>query len=162
MRASRLMFYRDDVERMDRILREFNKLSSAKSNILIDKEGHPITQVGETSEGFDIDTISALVAAAFMATREMAKILGEEEFSILSHQGKRDHLQLTLIADRCILTTLFDDTTTVGMVRLYAQEAAKKLNKLFAEMAMRKDQPDEQIDDDFGDAAQSALEDVFG
>jgi len=154
------MFYRDDVERMNRILQEFNKLSGAKTNILIDKEGHPITQVGETPT-FDIDTISALVAASFMATREMARILGEEEFSILSHQGKKDHIQLTLIADRCILTTMFDDQTTVGMIRLYATETAKKLNKLFAEISLRKDAP-EKISEDFGEAAQGALDQVFG
>lgn len=161
MRDTRLTFYRDDVERMNRVLEEFLKLSGARTNLLIDKEGHPITQMGQEPT-FDIDTISALVAASFMATREMARILGEEEFSILSHQGKRDHIQLTLIGDRCIMCTLFDDSTTIGMIRLYAAEAAKKLNKLFAEMAMRKDHPQETIDEDFGDEAQSALDNVFG
>jgi predicted regulator of Ras-like GTPase activity (Roadblock/LC7/MglB family) len=161
LRESRLIFYRDDVDRINRVLEEFLKLSGAKSNILIDKEGHPVTQVG-TSTSFNVDTISALVAASFAATREMARLLGEEEFTILSHQGKKDHIQLTLIADRCILTTLFDDKTTIGMVRLYAQEAAKKLNALFQEMATRKEPPAEQISAEFGSAAQSALDDVFG
>jgi predicted regulator of Ras-like GTPase activity (Roadblock/LC7/MglB family) len=161
LRDTRLVFYRDDVDRINRILEEFLKLSGAKQNILIDKEGHPVTQVG-ASATFNIDTISALVAASFAATREMARLLGEDEFTILSHQGKKDHIQLTLIADRCILTTMFDDKTTIGMVRLYAQEAAKKLNALFAEIADRKDEPRESIGDEFGSAAQSALDDVFG
>ncbi len=161
LREARLIFYRDDVDRINRILEEFLKLSGAKMNILIDKEGHPVTQVG-ASASFNVDTISALVAASFAATREMARLLGEEEFTILSHQGKKDHIQLTLIADRCILTTMFDDKTTIGMVRLYAQEAAKKLNALFQEMASRKEQPTEGIGEEFGSAAQSALDDVFG
>lgn len=161
LRDSRLIFYRDDVDRINRILEEFLKLSGAKQNILIDKEGHPVTQVGQ-SAAFNIDTVSALVAASFAATREMARLLGEDEFTILSHQGKKDHIQLTLIADRCILTTMFDDKTTIGMVRLYAQEAAKKLNAVFKDIAERKEAPAEAIDSEFGSAAKSALDDVFG
>jgi predicted regulator of Ras-like GTPase activity (Roadblock/LC7/MglB family) len=162
MRDTRLMFYSDDVERMNRILRDFVKLSGAKTNILIDKEGHPITQVGQ-APSVDIDTLSALVAAAFMATREMARILGEEEFSILSHQGRNDHIQLTLIADRCILTTLFDESTNLGMIRLYSREAREKLKLVFDEMASRPDDhAPEELDLGTEEDAQSALDDVFG
>jgi predicted regulator of Ras-like GTPase activity (Roadblock/LC7/MglB family) len=161
LRDTRLIFYRDDVDRINRVLEEFLKLSGAKQTILIDKEGHPVTQVGAQAT-FNVDTISALVAASFAATREMARLLGEDEFAILSHQGKKDNIQLNLIADRCILTTMFDDKTTVGMVRLYAQEASKKLNGLFSEIAVRKDAPQESISDNFGQAAQGALDDVFG
>ena len=161
LRDSRLIFYRDDVERINRVLEEFLKLSGAKQNLLIDKEGHAVTQVG-ASATFNVDTISALVAASFAATREMARLLGEDEFTILSHQGRRDHIQLTLIADRCILATMFDDKTTVGMVRLYAGESAKKLNAIFTEIAERKEAPKESIGEEFGNAAKSALDDVFG
>ena len=62
--------------------------------MLVDKDGHLITQEGST-EKTDTDTISALVAGCFAATREMARILGEEEFTALFHQGRRDNLQLT-------------------------------------------------------------------
>ena len=162
MRDTRLIFYRDDIERINRVLEEYNKLSGAKCNILIDKEGHSVTRVGGATS-FNEDTLAALVAGSFAATREMAKLLGEEEFSLLSHQGKRDHVQLTLIADRCILTTMFDEKTTVGMIRLYGQEAAKKLTAIFRELAERKEAPPgETIAENFGDAAQGALDDVFG
>ncbi len=162
MRDTRLVFYRDDVDRINVVLEEFLKLSGAKSNILIDKEGHAVTQAGEVSS-VDVDTLSALVAASFAATREMARLLGEEEFTILSHQGKNDHIQLTLIADRCIMCTMFDDRTTVGMVRLYAAEASKKLHRIFESISQRTEAPEgEQITAEFGDEAESALDDVFG
>ena len=141
------------------------KLSESNCNILIDKDGHPITQAGET-EGIDLDTISALVAGSFAATREMARYIGEEEFSVLFHQGKRDNIQLSLIMDRCILVTIFDDRTTIGMVRLYAKEATNKLSEIFREILSRKDAapPDQEdgMGSDFGEAARGALDDVFG
>ena len=61
-----------------RILREFLKLSNAKCALLVDKEGHMITKQGVT-RSFDMDTISALVAGSFAATKEMARLLGEVE-----------------------------------------------------------------------------------
>ena len=81
MRDTRLIFYRDDIERINRVLEEYNKLSGAKCNILIDKEGHSVTRVGGPTS-FNEDTLAALVAGSFAATREMAKLLGEEEFSL--------------------------------------------------------------------------------
>lgn len=162
MRETRLVFYRDDIDRINRVLEEYTKLSKAKCQVLIDKEGHPVTQVGAQTS-FDINTLGALVSGSFAATRAIAKLLGEQEFSLLSHKGKHDHIMLTLIADRCILTTIFDDTTTDGMVRLYGQEAQRKLTQIFKELAERKEAPaGESIQEGFGQAAQSALDDVFG
>ena len=42
----------------------------------------------------------------------MAKLLGEEEFSIMFHQGKKDNIQLSLVGERTILAIIFDDKTT--------------------------------------------------
>ena len=110
-----------------------------------------------------MQTVSALVAGSFAATREMARLLGEEEFSILFHQGRRDNIQLTLIGDRTILATIFDNRTTIGMVRLYAKEIASKLAKVFKEIQDRKEAPaGETISEDYGDEAKGKLDEFFG
>jgi predicted regulator of Ras-like GTPase activity (Roadblock/LC7/MglB family) len=130
----------------------------------VDKDGHLITQEGSTEKA-DTDTIAALVAGCFAATREMARILGEEEFSALFHQGRKDNLQLSLVGNRTILSVLFDDTTTIGMVRLYAAETARKLTSLFRKIAnrgARTPNADEEIGAGFSEAAASTLENVFG
>jgi predicted regulator of Ras-like GTPase activity (Roadblock/LC7/MglB family) len=134
LRESRLVFYRNDLGRIDRVLEEFLRLAGASSIMLVDKEGHMITRAGKTPT-FDTDTISALVAGSFSATREMARLLGEKEFSALYHQGERDNIQLSLVGDRTILTVIFDDSTTLGMVRLYATDAVRKLEDLFVELS---------------------------
>ena len=116
LRDNRLVFYKDDIELIDKVLAEFLRLSGSKCALLIDKEGHLVTKQGEV-KSLNMDTISALVAGSFAATKEMAKLLGEEHFSCLFHQGERDNIQLSLVGDRTLLTILFDDRTTVGMVR---------------------------------------------
>jgi len=163
LRESRLVFYKEDIQAIDSTLREFLARSKSKAAMLVDKDGHLITQEGST-EKTDTDTIAALVAGCFAATREMARILGEEEFTALFHQGRRDNLQLSLVGKRTILGVLFDDTTTIGMVRLYAAETARKLTSLFRKLGSRTGpQPgQEDIGDGFREAAASTLESVFG
>ena len=106
LRETRLVFYKDDVDAIDAILDAFLKQSAAKCALLVDKDGHMVTCRGQ-SKSIDLDTISALVAGSFAATREMAKILGEAEFSALFHQGKSDNIQLSLVGDRALLTAIF-------------------------------------------------------
>ena len=164
LRETRLVFYRDDLVKIDKLLEKFVELSKAKSVLLVDKEGHMITRAGE-DPSFDADTISALVAGSFSATREMARLLGEDEFSALYHQGENDNIQLSMVGDRTILTVLFDDSTTLGMVRLYVNETVEKLEVLFAEVEAKRASGEGEEegfeDEEFQDSASDALDAFF-
>lgn len=166
LRENRLVFYADLVRDVNRILREFLKLSNAKCAMLVDKEGHMVTRQGVTRD-IDIDTISALVAGSFAATKEMARVLGEDEFSVLFHQGKTDNIQLSLVGNRTLLTVIFDEATTVGMVRLYATETANRLSEIFekheADARMNPHRaPPEDLSEGFVGSAKDKLDDLFG
>jgi predicted regulator of Ras-like GTPase activity (Roadblock/LC7/MglB family) len=160
IREKRLVFYKDDIDKINAVLKEFLNLSDSKCNILIDKEGHMVTKAG-TTDDFDMQAVAALVAGSYAATREMARLLGEEEFSVLFHQGKRDNIQLTLVGDRTILATVFDERTTIGMVRLYAKEATEKLLKVFEEICERNDDGSSALGKEFSESAKSHLDSFF-
>jgi len=119
-----------------------------------------VTKAGST-EDFDMQAVSALVAGSYAATREMARLLGEEEFSVLFHQGRKDNIQLTLIGDRTILATVFDERTTIGMVRLYAKEASERLSKIFDEIKNRQREDDDVLGTEFSESAKSQLDNFF-
>lgn len=119
-----------------------------------------VTKAGSTDD-FDMQAVSALVAGSYAATREMARLLGEEEFSVLFHQGRRDNIQLTLVGDRTILATVFDERTTIGMVRLYAKEAADKLQKIFVGISKRNDDGSAGLAKDFSETAKNHLDTFF-
>ena len=166
LRDNRLIFYEELVRDVNRILREFLKLSNAKCVLLVDNEGHMVTRQGVTRE-FDVDTISALVAGSFAATKEMARVLGEDEFSVLFHQGKTDSIQLSLVGERTLLTTIFDDSTTVGMVRLYASETTKRLEEIFIKHERQRaadpeNAPSPDLSEGFVGDAKDRLDDLFG
>jgi predicted regulator of Ras-like GTPase activity (Roadblock/LC7/MglB family) len=159
LRDSRLVFYEQDVERLEGELDAFLEMSNAKCALLIDKEGHLVTRRGEPLHT-SADTISALIAGSFAATKEMARLLGEEEFSILFHQGARDSIQLQLIGDRTLLAVMFDERTNLGLVRFYAQESARQLAEIFAEISQRP-VGDSSLGNDFSSDASAALDNLF-
>jgi predicted regulator of Ras-like GTPase activity (Roadblock/LC7/MglB family) len=164
LRQTALVFYQEDIAAIETILDAFLKRSAAKCALLVDKDGHMITARGETNE-VDLDTISALVAGSFAATKALAHQFGEQDFSALFHQGKSGNIQLSLVADRALLTALFDDNTTIGMVRLYAAEAAKRLNDIFRrKMAAHVQTASVPAvkDREFTAGASDALDGVFG
>lgn len=159
LRAERLVFYERDIKAFEAILEELVKVSGARCAFMVDRDGHMVTRVGEQAS-FDIDTISALVAGSFAATREMARLLGEEEFSVMFHEGQRDSLQVNLVGERVIVTVIFDDRTTVGMVRLYTTQACRKLAEI---IERNEDEGGEDIDlaDDYESSAKTRLDSLF-
>ncbi len=162
LRNARLMFYKKDIAKIDKIMEEFLKLSQAKCAFLVDKDGHMITSVGGDIS-FNQDTISALVAGSFAATKEMAKLLGQSEFSALFHQGKSDNIQLSLVGSRTIFTVIFDDSTTLGMVRLYVSETVTKLVGVFDEAAQNVggEGRDDQVSSEYSTTAINKLDSLF-
>jgi predicted regulator of Ras-like GTPase activity (Roadblock/LC7/MglB family) len=160
LRSTRLVFYKEDIEVIGKSLSVFLKNANAQCALLVDKDGHLVTKEGESAT-FDLDTISALVAGSFAATKQMAKLLGEEEFALMFHQGKKDNIQLSLVGERTILAVIFDDRTTLGMVRLYSSQVASKLGQVFKDISERKKEG-EKISQDFGQAARGKLDDIFG
>src|SRR5258708_27830400 len=152
MRQARLVFYEQDIEEINKILADFLDRAQAKCALLIDKEGHLVTKKGFT-KSFNTDSIAALVAGSFAATKQVAKQLGETEFSVLFHQGKNENIHIGLVAERALVVVIFDDRTTLGMVRLYAEELTEKLGAELMK-SMEKNQGREPgVSNDYKDAA---------
>lgn len=144
MKRDRLVFYSEDVEQIDKILEDFLGASQAKAALLVDKEGHMVTKKGMTKT-LDSTGLAALVAASFASTREVARLLGETEFSVLFHQGSSESIHVSLLADRALAVVIFDDRTTIGMVRLHAGQLTKKLETVLEQASKRTSSRDQGL-----------------
>jgi len=154
------IIYQADSEKIDAALKRLLKGSEAKCALLVDKDGHLVTRQGFT-QSLDTTSLAALLAGSFASTKEIARLVGEPEFSVLFHQGKRDHIHMSLVGDRSILVVVFDDRTTIGMVRLYAKEAADDLEKIF-KASLEKGTSDESgLSEEFTTSAGDKLDDIF-
>ena len=117
----------EEVQDFEKIMGEFLVKSEARWAALADKGGNLFAQMGDTA-GLNLGVLSALGAGSFAATHEMAKRLGEKDFSTLYHEGQELSVLMSSLEYECLLITVFDKNTNVGLVRLCAQEATEPLN----------------------------------
>jgi predicted regulator of Ras-like GTPase activity (Roadblock/LC7/MglB family) len=132
----RLVFYKEDIEKIAKTLDTFLKNAKVNCILLVDKDGHLLTKEGESST-YDMDTISGLIVGCFAATKKTAKLLGEERFSVLYQQGERESIDTFLVGQRTILAVLFKGVEHLGMIRIYGNQVAAKLTELFDDIAKR-------------------------
>jgi predicted regulator of Ras-like GTPase activity (Roadblock/LC7/MglB family) len=107
----------EDVKRIDACLTKVLNKSAAVSAFLIDRSGQLIANCGSPST-LDVSAFSALTAANFGATSEIAKLLGEQEFNLLFHKGQNENVYFSVVGENMIIVIVFDDRTTLGLVRL--------------------------------------------
>lgn len=138
-----LILSNEDQAQINQLLLQLLRSSEAKCALLIGQDGQCLAKRGFTRK-LDTTALAALVAGTFASTREMAKLVGETDFSVLFHQGNKDNLHNILVNDDTILTVIFDNRTTLGMVRLYSREIAKKIREILKLAASRK--PAEKIE----------------
>ena len=81
--------------------------------------------------GVHTAALAALAAANFGATAQIAKLIGEDDFSLLFHKGKRDSIHFSKVGDKFILITVFGDDVSLGLVRLRVAEVAKTIARIF-------------------------------
>jgi predicted regulator of Ras-like GTPase activity (Roadblock/LC7/MglB family) len=138
--------------------------TNARTVLLIDKAGQLITSAADTAK-IDVSSFATLSAADFAATSQLASLIGEKEFSTLFHQGERENLYVCLIANRVILAVIFDQRTTLGLIRVKAKNTATELEKIFTDIFNKltkgTDSP-KPIDIDFTKAAEEELDKLFG
>jgi len=162
LRQVRLEFYEEDIEEIDSILMDFLDAAQAKCILVVDREGHLVTKKGFT-RSFDTTSLSALVAASFASTKAMAEVLGETQFLVLSHQGTTEHIHIALASGRALLVIVFDDRTTLGMVRLHASEVTSRVAEALEKAEERnKTRAPQKLKADFEEAAEQRLADFFG
>jgi predicted regulator of Ras-like GTPase activity (Roadblock/LC7/MglB family) len=124
-----IVITKKDIEQIDSCLNKVVSSSLAHSVLLIDRSGQLIAHYGN-SPGIDIASLSALTAANFGATAEIARMLGEEEFTLLFHKGRSENVYFSAIGEHVIIVTLFDDRTSLGLIRLQINKIVGELSKI--------------------------------
>src|SRR5690606_15505827 len=159
--ASSWSFREEDSRRIDEILGAFLVESSARTALIVDRTGQLVATVGQ-EVAFDPTAFASLTAADFSANDQLARMLGEPEFGALFHQGERESMYLADIARRVILVVLFDNDTTLGLVKLRMKGAVGELNGIFHAMFARGPDDSSQVDAAFLGEAEDELDKLFG
>jgi predicted regulator of Ras-like GTPase activity (Roadblock/LC7/MglB family) len=149
-----------DYHRITEHLNDLLRESNARCAMLVDRTGQLLASAGEQLQ-FDPTAFASLTAADFSATDQLAKMIGEPEFASLFHQGEKESMYLADVARRIILVVLFDQRTTVGLVRLRVKQTVGELARVFDEMFQRGGQG-QQAARPFLEGADDEIDKLFG
>ena len=136
MASPDLVMYEEEYQQIKDTLQRLQVDANAKIVFLVDKNGQQIAVHGDM-RGVDTTSLASLTAGNVAATDGLAKLIGEKEFSILFHEGEQDNIHISIVAQRVILVVIFDDRSSLGLVRLRVKKASAELEKIF-EVMLRK------------------------
>ena len=159
--ASSWSFREEDATRIGALLHRLLGESNARTALLVDRTGQMLATAGEEPR-FDPIAFASLTAADFSANDQLARMLGENEFGALFHQGDKDSLYLADVARRVILVVLFDNRTTLGLVKLRVRGVVEALTALFTEMFTRESAGERRVESGFVGEAEDEIDKLFG
>lgn len=148
MSNPQMIMYDEEFKVINAIIGKLLKESNAKVIFLVDKNGQLISGVGEV-EKFDTTSLASLTAGNIAATGGLAKLIGEKEFSILFHEGEKDNLHISIVAGRVILVVLFDNRSSLGLVRLRVKKSSDELTAVFEALAKKAEEKEKTGEGNF-------------
>lgn len=135
--SAHIVLHEEDFERLEEALVRLRQDANARAVFLIDKNGQQIASAGEVAQ-YDTTSLASLTAGNVAATDGLAKLIGEREFSVLFHEGQQDHIHISIVANRAILVVIFDERSSLGLVRLRVKRANSDFERIFDEMVKRE------------------------
>jgi predicted regulator of Ras-like GTPase activity (Roadblock/LC7/MglB family) len=126
-------FDMEQIEEIENILTSDLVESGVHSVLLIDMAGNIVATLDNGKCKHDVYSLAALAAGNFGAVSSMAKIVGENEFSLLFHKGQNENIHFSKVNAEFLLITLFGKEVSLGFLRLKVAEAISKLNQVMGE-----------------------------
>ena len=155
-----LVMYDEDYRRILQVIQRLVRDANAKGVFVVDRNGQLIGEAGEL-RGIDTTSLASLTAGCIAATGGLAKLVGEEDFPVHFHQGQRDNLHITLVSSRTILVVVFDDRSSLGLVRLRVKKAGAELARIFEELQKKSEQEQARGNTPFAEITDDDIDNLF-
>ncbi len=160
MLESQLVMREEDFKRIQSVIEKLTRDANSKGVFVVDKAGQLIGEAGEL-QGVDSTSLASLTAGCIAATGGLAKIVGEEEFPTHFHQGMHDNLHITLVGQRMILVVVFDERSSLGLVRLRVKKAGAELAKIFEDIKKNADAEAAATGSPFAEITDDDIDNLF-
>src|SRR6266851_6096029 len=156
--AAQLVMYEDEFTKINAICDRLAKDANAKVVFLVDKAGQLISASGHTQH-IDTTSLASLTAGNVAAMGGLAKLIGENEFPNQFHEGARDSLYMTIVGTRVVLVIIFDNRSSLGLLRLRSKKASDELSRIFDSLIRKADLPG--IGSPFAEITDADIDNLF-
>lgn len=116
----------EDIDHVDKVLRDLLKKSEANIALLVEKAGYLIHQCGNP-EQIDTTTFATLGSNAYNAVQFMASLVNESNFTSMYQQGESYSTLMLNIDENSLLVIVFPTHLTVGSMKYYAAPAVRAI-----------------------------------
>jgi len=130
MNSTNIVLYEPEYLAIKSILASVQSELPADLVLLINRSGQQIAADGPDSS-VDLTAMASLAAANLAATNCLAGLIGEREFSLLYHQGKRRNILISDQSRQFSLVLLFDEKVPLGRVRWKVKRAMGSIEVVF-------------------------------
>ena len=149
--------FEEDSLRLAELCATLQKESYARAVFLLDKDGQLLSSEGEIDD-IDTTSLASLTAGNIAATGGLAKLLGEREFPVQVHEGERESIHISLVGSRLILVILFDDRSSLGLIRLKLKHIYPSILEVAQEIFNK---PQEEVRSVFSQISDDDIDDFF-
>jgi predicted regulator of Ras-like GTPase activity (Roadblock/LC7/MglB family) len=129
MSGADLVLHPEEYEKIRSLIARLRTECNAKMVFLVDKNGQQIAAQGDI-DALDTTALASLAAGNVAATDSLARLIGEKEFTILFHEGERDNLHISIVGGKMILVVIFDERSSLGLVRLRVKRGSNDLKTI--------------------------------
>ena len=133
---NQLVMFEEEQLQINEICEGLHRDANAKAILCIDKNGQAIASAGEV-ESLDVTSLSSLTAGNVAATGGIASLLAEKEFAGQFHEGEKTNVHISIVGSRVILVVLFDERSSLGLVRLRVKRATVALGTVLEAMVKK-------------------------
>jgi predicted regulator of Ras-like GTPase activity (Roadblock/LC7/MglB family) len=146
-------------KQIETVLTKLRFESFARVVFLVDKNGQQIAVQGAVGD-LDTTSLASLAAGNVAATGGMARLIGEKEFPTLSHEGERESIHICIIG-RILLVVVFDERSSLGLIKLRVRQASRELAAIFEEIARLSEQKRESETSIFAEITDEDIDSLF-
>ncbi len=154
-----MVIYEEEHTQLTETCERLARDALAKAIFIVDKDGQLVTATGETT-GIDTTGMASLVAGSTAATGGLAQMLGEEEFPVHFHEGQHTHVHVSVIGGAMILVVIFDDRSSLGLVRLRTKRVYSDMMAVYERVQARMNDESQKMDL-FGEITDDDIDSLF-
>ncbi|MBA2620945.1 MAG: roadblock/LC7 domain-containing protein [Acidobacteria bacterium] len=159
MAETPIVIHANQFQKLKTILARLCVECAARVVFLVDRDGQPIAFHGDVRD-MDTTSFSSLAAGNVAATSSMARLIGEDAFPAVVHEGERESIFISVIG-RSLLAVVFDERSTLGLVKLRTKRASHEVAAIFKDVM--RDSEKEKLDENsfFADISEDDIDSLF-